>query len=237
MPARLEALLDYVAGKKFTKLKAVADLNYNKLEPLIIPSAKRNHQMFCCLTNRYIGKQPAYIEKHTSGRRYKKALEKYNAGKLSLFKESGGKGGRQDVPAAEEALGRVEDEMGTEELGSHLSESGEEEVDELQLAERVSMEIESTGGNSVEEVEEEAGCGECQEDNHKKKQKLKRTKKSRPGCATHLKQRQTNRKKTALVTSQTIKEGEPGDDDACTRKRKKTKSNSRFKQAKLAGVA
>lgn len=199
--------------------------------------------MFCCLTNRYIGKQPAYIEKHTSGRRYKKALEKCeplpcavrrftttnailfqdNAGKLSLFKESGGKGGRQDVPAAEEALGRVEDEMGTEELGSHLSESGEEEVDELQLAERVSMEIESTGGNSVEEVEEEAGCGECQEDNHKKKQKLKRTKKSRPGCATHLKQRQTNRKKTALVTSQTIKEGEPGDDDACTRKRKKTK--------------
>lgn len=41
MPARLEALLDYVAGKKFTKLKALADLNNKKLEPLIIPSAKR----------------------------------------------------------------------------------------------------------------------------------------------------------------------------------------------------
>ena len=147
-----------------------------------------------------------------------------NAGELSLFKEFGGKGGSKGVAAAAgEEPETVEDEMGAEELGDSLLESGEQDVDELQLAEHVSMEMETTDVNSEGEAEEEARCGEHEEDNHEEKQKLKKTKKSgtAAGGVAHTKLRQKNRKKTSVVTSETIKATEPGGHD--TRKRKKSK--------------
>ena len=41
MPLRLEVLRSYVAGKKFTRLRAEAGFDYKSLEPLIISSVKR----------------------------------------------------------------------------------------------------------------------------------------------------------------------------------------------------
>lgn len=231
MPARLEAVRTYVSGKKFAKLKALADLNRKKLEPLIIPSVKRKYQLFCCLTNRYIGKQQASIEKHMAGRRYKKALEKYNAGELSLFKEFKGKGGDADN---EEALEVVKGDMEPGEPDAYQSSESEaeKEVDKLQ-SEDVSMDVEAAGGDSEEECKQSQE--ESEENHQKKKLKLKGTKKGK-AITSNKKQRKTKSVKKVSVISEEIQVEKPGD-DVCTRKRKKIKSNSRFKQARLTGAA
>ncbi|XP_070531962.1 surfeit locus protein 2-like [Ptychodera flava] len=79
MPCKLNVLQTHTQGKKYKKLKKQSDFDYEKYKPHIVPSNKKGHvnQLFCLLTLRHINKEPAHVEKHANGRRYKKALARY----------------------------------------------------------------------------------------------------------------------------------------------------------------
>ncbi|CAI8008746.1 Surfeit locus protein 2, partial [Geodia barretti] len=130
MPGRAEVVRAYVDGKKFRTLKAEKDFDFGRLQPYIIPSRKRKRQLFCALTNRYMNRKPAEVELHLKGKRYRRALDNYNAGRLSLFEERFGK----KWPAGNTAaVGNKEEEMEGErkEEGNDRDEEEKEEISEL----------------------------------------------------------------------------------------------------------
>lgn len=76
-PCNLSELQKFTEGKKYEKLSAAADFNYSQYEPHIVPSSKQPNQLFCKLTLRHINKQPHHVLRHVNGKRFKKALSKY----------------------------------------------------------------------------------------------------------------------------------------------------------------
>ncbi|XP_016052138.1 PREDICTED: surfeit locus protein 2 [Miniopterus natalensis] len=78
LPCRLPELQVYTSGKKYRRLvRASPAFDYAEFEPHIVPSTKNPHQLFCKLTLRHINKSPEHVLRHTQGRRYQKALHKY----------------------------------------------------------------------------------------------------------------------------------------------------------------
>ncbi|XP_051836237.1 surfeit locus protein 2 [Antechinus flavipes] len=78
LPSRLSDLQAYTSGKKYQRLIRTAQtFDYEDFEPHIMPSTKNPHQMFCKLTLRHINRLPEHILRHVQGRRYQKALHKY----------------------------------------------------------------------------------------------------------------------------------------------------------------
>ncbi|XP_041368383.1 surfeit locus protein 2-like [Gigantopelta aegis] len=79
MPCKADAILSYVSGKKFLKLYKDKEFGYEKYEPHVVPSKKRRqeHLLFCKLTLRHINKTPRDVERHVSGKKYKRALERW----------------------------------------------------------------------------------------------------------------------------------------------------------------
>ncbi|XP_023556014.1 surfeit locus protein 2, partial [Octodon degus] len=78
LPCRLPELQLYTRGKKFQRLaRASPAFDYAEFEPHIVPSTKHPHQLFCKLTLRHINKSPEHVLRHTQGRRYQKALQRY----------------------------------------------------------------------------------------------------------------------------------------------------------------
>ncbi|XP_066111921.1 surfeit locus protein 2 isoform X2 [Saccopteryx bilineata] len=78
LPCRLPELQVYTSGKKYRRLvRADPEFDYASFEPHIVPSTKNPHQLFCKLTLRHINKSPEHVLRHTRGRRYQKALHKY----------------------------------------------------------------------------------------------------------------------------------------------------------------
>ncbi|XP_037347296.1 surfeit locus protein 2 [Talpa occidentalis] len=79
LPCRLPALQVYTRGKKYRRLaRTDPAFDYAAFEPHIVPSTKNPHQLFCRLTLRHINKSPAHVCRHTQGRRYRRALQKYD---------------------------------------------------------------------------------------------------------------------------------------------------------------
>lgn len=76
-PCNLTELQNFTKGKKYEKLSVTAEFNYNQYEPQIVPSTKQPNQLFCKLTLRHLNRQPHHVLKHVNGKRYKKALSKY----------------------------------------------------------------------------------------------------------------------------------------------------------------
>ncbi|CAJ1070614.1 surfeit locus protein 2 [Xyrichtys novacula] len=76
-PCNLSELQKFTQGKKYEKLSAAADFNYSQYEPHIVPSTKQPNQLFCKLTLRHLNKQPHHVLRHVNGKRFKKALSKY----------------------------------------------------------------------------------------------------------------------------------------------------------------
>lgn len=76
-PCNLSEIHKFTEGKKYEKLSAAADFNYSQYEPHIVPSSKQPNQLFCKLTLRHINKQPHHVLRHVNGKRFKKALLKY----------------------------------------------------------------------------------------------------------------------------------------------------------------
>ncbi|XP_055397549.1 surfeit locus protein 2 isoform X2 [Bubalus kerabau] len=78
LPCRLPELQVYTRGKKYQRLvRASPAFDYAEFEPHIVPSTKNPHQLFCKLTLRHINKSPEHVLRHTQGRRYQRALRKY----------------------------------------------------------------------------------------------------------------------------------------------------------------
>ncbi|XP_003911196.1 surfeit locus protein 2 [Papio anubis] len=78
LPCRLPELQVYTRGKKYQRLvRASPAFDFAEFEPHIVPSTKNPHQLFCKLTLRHINKCPEHVLRHTQGRRYQRALCKY----------------------------------------------------------------------------------------------------------------------------------------------------------------
>ncbi|XP_057576959.1 surfeit locus protein 2 isoform X2 [Hippopotamus amphibius kiboko] len=78
LPCRLPELQAYTRGKKYRRLaRAAPAFDYAAFEPHVVPSTKSPHQLFCKLTLRHINKSPEHVLRHTQGRRYQRALQKY----------------------------------------------------------------------------------------------------------------------------------------------------------------
>ncbi|KAL2782238.1 surfeit locus protein 2 isoform 2, partial [Daubentonia madagascariensis] len=78
LPCRLPELQVYTRGKKYQRLvRASATFDYAEFEPHVVPSTKNPHQLFCKLTLRHINKSPEHVLRHTQGRKYQRALRKY----------------------------------------------------------------------------------------------------------------------------------------------------------------
>ncbi|XP_072286802.1 surfeit locus protein 2 [Pyxicephalus adspersus] len=76
LPCRLLDLQNFTAGKKYKRLMKVS-FDCSKYEPHIVPSTKNEGQLFCKLTLRHITKSLEDIERHINGKRYQRALLKY----------------------------------------------------------------------------------------------------------------------------------------------------------------
>uniref|UniRef100_A0A3Q3RC87 Surfeit 2 n=1 Tax=Monopterus albus TaxID=43700 RepID=A0A3Q3RC87_MONAL len=68
-PCNLKELQKFTQGKKYEKLSTTAQFNYNTCFCL--------NQLFCKLTLRHLNRQPHAVLIHVNGKRYKKALSKY----------------------------------------------------------------------------------------------------------------------------------------------------------------
>ncbi|XP_062269432.1 surfeit locus protein 2 [Platichthys flesus] len=76
-PCSLTELQKFTQGKKYEKLSATAEFNYSQHEPHVVPSSKQPNQLFCKLTLRHLNRQPHHVLRHVNGKRFKKALGKY----------------------------------------------------------------------------------------------------------------------------------------------------------------
>ncbi|XP_034458472.1 surfeit locus protein 2 [Hippoglossus hippoglossus] len=76
-PCNLTELQKFTQGKKYEKLSATAEFNYSQHEPHVVPSIKQTNQLFCKLTLRHLNRQPHHVLRHVNGKRFKKALAKY----------------------------------------------------------------------------------------------------------------------------------------------------------------
>ncbi|XP_043914634.1 surfeit locus protein 2 [Protopterus annectens] len=78
LPLRLPELQQYTSGKKYMRITNIeSSFNYSQFEPHIVPSTKNAHQLFCKLTLRHLNKIPQHVLRHVSGKRYKRALKKF----------------------------------------------------------------------------------------------------------------------------------------------------------------
>ncbi|XP_022325523.2 surfeit locus protein 2-like isoform X2 [Crassostrea virginica] len=117
MPCQVEAIQNYVKGKKFQKLLAKNQFtcSYEKYKEHIVPSNKkgRQHQLFCLLTLRHINNNPDHIKRHVEGRRFKKALARWEECQRTgaKFQPISGKRKNFDVEMEEESN---EDEAGSD---------------------------------------------------------------------------------------------------------------------------
>ncbi|KAI3362329.1 hypothetical protein L3Q82_012640 [Scortum barcoo] len=76
-PCNLTELQKFTQGKKYERLSAAAEFNYSQYEPHVVPSSKQANQLFCKLTLRHLNRQPHHVLRHVNGKRFKKALSKY----------------------------------------------------------------------------------------------------------------------------------------------------------------
>ncbi|KAL6096836.1 surf2 [Pungitius sinensis] len=78
MPCNLAELQKFTKGRKYVTLSAAAEFNYSQYEPHVVPSTKQPKQLFCKLTLRHLNRQPHHVLRHVNGKRFKKALCKYD---------------------------------------------------------------------------------------------------------------------------------------------------------------
>ncbi|XP_078082302.1 surfeit locus protein 2-like [Mustelus asterias] len=78
LPCRLADLQAYTKGKKYQRVAMKEPFNYSQYEPHVVPSTKNPQQLFCKLTIRHINKIPQHVLRHVNGKRYQRALKKFN---------------------------------------------------------------------------------------------------------------------------------------------------------------
>jgi hypothetical protein len=76
MPNNEEVVRAYINGKKYRSLLKQKLYDYESLHPYIVSSCRRSHQLYCRLTRRYINNIPEHVERHRSGKKFKRALQR-----------------------------------------------------------------------------------------------------------------------------------------------------------------
>ncbi|KAM3874266.1 surfeit locus protein 2 [Diretmus argenteus] len=76
-PCNVTELQHFTRGKKYEKLSAASEFNYGQYEPHVVPSTKQPNRLFCKLTLRHLNRLPHHVLRHVNGKRFKKALLKY----------------------------------------------------------------------------------------------------------------------------------------------------------------
>jgi len=119
----LSDLENYTKGKKYQRL--IKDIpnespGFEEYKEFLVPSEKHSNQLYCELTKRYINNAPHHIQRHVTGKRFIRALEKHrDQQKL--------KGDNSDeemwVPSDLESDSEIEDE---EEAGEKNEENDED---------------------------------------------------------------------------------------------------------------
>ncbi|XP_025114086.1 surfeit locus protein 2-like isoform X2 [Pomacea canaliculata] len=79
MPARKDVILSFVQGKKFLRAQQEREYDYDAHKPHLVPSDKKGHKnkLFCMLTFRHVTRNPVDVERHVTGKRYRRALERW----------------------------------------------------------------------------------------------------------------------------------------------------------------
>jgi len=80
LPARIEDLEAYIKTKKYLACKRKGggndpDFDFSKFLPHIVQNLKEPKALFCQLTGQRLNKNPAEVEKHMNGKRFKRALQ------------------------------------------------------------------------------------------------------------------------------------------------------------------
>jgi hypothetical protein len=89
MPARFDAVDQYLKGSQFRKAVEWYSFDFTKYAPEIVPHKDDNKFLFCTITKTKLNKIPKEIEKHIQGRRFKryshqKLLRCYYRSKLHI---------------------------------------------------------------------------------------------------------------------------------------------------------
>jgi len=89
LPARLSDLENYTKGKKYQRLmKDVPDKSpgFEEFKEFLVPSEKNRNQLYCQLTKKYINNAPHHIQRHVTGKRFTRVLDKHRE-KLNMEAE------------------------------------------------------------------------------------------------------------------------------------------------------
>ncbi|CAG5119635.1 unnamed protein product [Candidula unifasciata] len=81
MPATAAAIESYVKGRKFKNAFKKDSYNYDQHKPHIVASNKKRHlhELFCSLTLRHIARTPEAVERHVKGKRFRRALARWQS--------------------------------------------------------------------------------------------------------------------------------------------------------------
>ncbi|KAL8625879.1 hypothetical protein ACOMHN_012471 [Nucella lapillus] len=95
MPMRVDAVRSFVQGKKFQKAQADREYDFEQHRPHLVTNTKRHfqHTLFCTLTLRCVTKRPEDVERHVNGKRYQRALKRWQKCQETgeKFKPKGGR--------------------------------------------------------------------------------------------------------------------------------------------------
>ena len=85
MPATVPVVTTYVSGRRY-KRAVWQNFDYAQFEPWLMPNGHDQRLLWCTLTKRAVNKIPKDVEKHTSGKKFKR-LKKEAEAKQAAAKE------------------------------------------------------------------------------------------------------------------------------------------------------
>ncbi|ELU05047.1 hypothetical protein CAPTEDRAFT_127562, partial [Capitella teleta] len=86
MPCRVEVVQTYLKGKKYLKASSKEQCDLLETHKAYLGPSHKNkqeHQLFCKLTCRHINNEPHHIKRHVEGRRFKRALVRWEECQLT----------------------------------------------------------------------------------------------------------------------------------------------------------
>ncbi|XP_013384316.1 surfeit locus protein 2 [Lingula anatina] len=79
MPYKSAIIKSYLQGKKYQKLCEKKEFDWSDYKQHLVQSNKKHHekQLFCKLTWRHLNNQSSHIQRHIQGKKFQRALRKY----------------------------------------------------------------------------------------------------------------------------------------------------------------
>ena len=72
MPARADVVFAYIRGNKYKKSLEWYTHDYSQYLPYIVESKKNPKQLYCTITQTTLNKIPTEVNKHVSGKKFKR---------------------------------------------------------------------------------------------------------------------------------------------------------------------